>query len=104
MTCRLDTVPGNSNRRLTRRPMETPGLEVNSNVQSQQPSQYNYTQQSVYSQMDTTQPSQQFYYNDFTSIQQPQQEYGHNDYGYSRSMPMDNTSQPSYVTGNNRKH
>lgn len=95
--CVLD-VPANSSRRLTRRPMETPGLEVNS--QPQIPSQYNYAQQPVYSHTDTSQSSQQFYYNDFTSVlSQPQQEYGHNNFGYGRSMPTDKTGQrqPSYI-------
>jgi len=68
---RLD-MTDNSGRRLTRRPMETPGLETNSK------SYYNYPQQPVYSQVDTPQSSQQFYYNDFS---------------YSNSVPMDNATQ-----------
>lgn len=89
---------GNSNRRLTRRPMETPGLDVN-NISSQK-AQYNYIQPSMYSQPDAQLPSQQqFYYNDFTSVpSQPQQPYRSNDFGYSGSVPMDNTNQQHYTS------
>lgn len=69
-------------RRLTRRPMETPGLDVNNTVPQQ--AQYNYTQPAnMYAQPDEQSlPSQQqFYYNNFTSIA-PQAAYGHNDFGY----------------------
>jgi hypothetical protein len=66
-------MPGNSsNKRLTKRPMETPGLDVNS--MPPQHMQYNYAQSTMYSQPPDPQtiPSQQqFYYNDFTSIPTP---------------------------------
>lgn len=96
----FSAMPGNtsSNRRLTRRPMETPGLDVN--AMPQQPSQYNYRQTTMSSQPDPLQsmPSQQqFYYNDFTSLpSQPQHGFGNNDFGYSGSAPMD--------TANLRQH
>jgi len=81
-------MPGNNNRRLTRRPMETPGLDVNSTPPQQ--AQYNYVQPTIYSQQDT-QSQQQFYYNDFTTVPpQPQPGYGNNDFGYGGTVPMDN--------------
>jgi len=96
-------MPGNSgNKRLTRRPMETPGLDVNS-IPAQQV-QYNYAQP-MYSpsQEPQTMPSQQqFYYNDFTSIpSQPQQGYGNNDFGYMGSMPTDNINHRQHYTPSN---
>lgn len=87
-------MPGSSSsRRLTRRPMETPGLDVNAMPHQQAP--YNYAQSTMFSQPDTQSlPSQQqFYYNDFTSIpSQPQHGFGNNDFGYSGSVPMDNAN------------
>lgn len=98
-------MPSNSNRRLTRRPMETPGLDVNS-IPSQQP-QYNYAQQSMYSQPDTqSMPAQQqFYYNDFTSSpSQPQHGYGNNDFGFGGSRPMENMNHRQHYAPSMYKH
>lgn len=92
-------MPSNSSRRLTRRPMETPGLDVN--MSSPQP-QYNYTlQPSMYSHQDSqSSPSQQqFYYNDFTSIPPQQQHgFGNNDFGYAGSMPMETIQRQQYAS------
>lgn len=79
--------------------METPGLDVN-NIPSQK-AQYNYAQPAMYSQPDAQlTPQQQFYYNDFTTSvpSQPQQIYRNNDFGYSGSVPMDNTNQRQHYT------
>lgn len=90
-------MPGNSSRRLTRRPMETPGLDVNS-VPMQPQAQYNYSQTPMYSQPDAQTP-QQFYYNDFTSVpSQPQQGYGNTDFGYGGSVPMDSANHRQQYT------
>lgn len=91
---------GSGSRRLTRRPMETPGLDVNGPAPPQQ-AQYNYSQPTMYSQPDPKSiPSQQqFYYNDFTSVpSQPQHGYAQNDYGYSGQMPMDNSNQRQHYS------
>lgn len=90
-------MPGNSSRRLTRRPMETPGLDVNRSS-PQATNQYNYVQPAMYSPQDpqSLQSQQQFYYNDFTSIpSQPQQSFPNNDFIYSG--PVDNNQRQHYV-------
>ncbi|CAH1731616.1 protein YIF1B [Aphis gossypii] len=97
----FNTMQSNSsNKRLTRRPMETPGLDVNS-IPPQQV-QYNYAQPTMYSppQEPQTIPSQQqFYYNDFTSIpSQPQHGYGNSDFGYMGSAPTDNINHRQHYT------
>lgn len=97
-------VLGNSgSRRLTRRPMETPGLDIN-NTPAQQP-QYNYAQNPMYSQPGLQSSSQQqFYYNDFTSVtSQPVHGCRNNDFGYSESVQMDNTNHrpPHYASSIN---
>jgi len=97
-------MPGNnSNKRLTRRPMETPGLDVNSMPPQQV--QYNYAQPTMYSQLPEpqTMPSQQqFYYNDFTPNPSPQQHgYGNSDFGYVGSMPTDNINHRQHYTPSN---
>ncbi|VVC34589.1 Yif1 family [Cinara cedri] len=95
----FNAMPGNnSSRRLTRRPMETPGLDVN-NMVSQQV-QYNYSQPTnMYTQPDTQSlpPQQQFYYNDFTSISS-QLSYGNNDFRYSGTVPINNTINRQHYT------
>lgn len=90
-------MPGNSSRRLTRRPMETPGLDVNRSS-PQAHNQYNYPQPAMYSQQDpqSLQAQQQFYYNDFTSIpSQPQQSFPNNDFIYSGQV--DNNQRQHYT-------
>lgn len=89
---------GNSSRRLTRRPMETPGLDVSMSAQ-QTHNQYNYGQQAMYSQPSGSQSQQQFYYNDFTSIpSQPQHGYANNDFEYDGSVSMDNMNRRQHYT------
>lgn len=78
------------NRRLTRRPMETPGLDIN--TMPPQQSQYNYGHPAMHVPEQQNLPSQQqFYYNDFTSSVQPEQAYGNNDFGFNASLPINNS-------------
>ncbi|XP_050526558.1 protein YIF1A isoform X2 [Daktulosphaira vitifoliae] len=88
-----------SGRRLTRRPMETPGLDVN-NTPMAGPStndSYFYSQPSHYmpsSDSQSQSSQQQFYYNDFTSMpSQPQQGYSQNNFGYSVPSQINNIQQ-----------
>lgn len=85
------------NKRLTRRPLQTPGLDVNT-IQNQ----YNNYGPVMYSQPDNQSLpyKQQFYYQDFTSVQS-EQEYGNNDFRFNTPLPINNpiNQQQQYIPG-----
>ncbi|XP_050440129.1 protein YIF1A-like [Adelges cooleyi] len=82
------------NRRLTRRPMETPGLDTKSPPMAAvpptpTPQPYYHNQQSPQYEPQQFAPQQQFYYNDFTpNPSAPQHGYGQQNFAYSGPSPM----------------